>query len=172
MQCGDKSCTCPHPDPSLCPPRSAGPGTNRRCWDVTGTQIPMRSPQNEQQWWWTRHRQERPWHKGVSPAPSSPPALQPVRLLQHVGFQSTLNIFIAEKCKESNETLALDAAGAEEGRGCSVVPPTDPRGPAPSPFLPHYCVNIHWSKEQTFLQTQAQEKIKHRRLEKCHYFLF
>lgn len=57
-----------------------------------------------------------------------------------VWFQTTLTIFIAGKCKGSNETLPLLLHPRwERSRGhLSALPVVIPRGPPASPFLLHY----------------------------------
>lgn len=78
-----------------------------------------------------------------------PPQVSRVWPPQRVRFQSFLQMFIAQKCKGSNETLTLNAALPGVGllrragdclRG--VLQLDIFCGPPPSPFLPHYCVKL------------------------------
>lgn len=98
---------------------------------------------------------KRPWHEGEFPQPCPlPPRVSRVRPLQRVRFQTALKIFIAQKCKGSNETLTLNAAlpGRRAGAGLlrraagclgGFLQLTIPCGPPPSPFLSCFHVKIH-----------------------------
>lgn len=61
-----------------------------------------------------------------------------------VWFQTTLTIFIAGKCKGSNETLPLLLhPGWERSRGhLNALPVVIPRDPPASPFLLHYQIPL------------------------------
>lgn len=126
------------------PPQPVGLGRNNPIWKSHWLRFLPKSLTISRSGGDTQHPQEGrhlgsakgPWHEGVSPAPSSLRGWA----LQRVRFQSALTIFIAWKCKGSNETLTPDSAPqvGERARGCLGGVPwvAIPSGPPPSLALP------------------------------------